>query len=869
MHPLSSVAFVESAAAGDIDSAVVESAGADAAETTRTGRDLDRMRQLEGLISRYDIEYHRDDAPSVPDGEYDALKRELVELEARYPDHADPNSPTRRVGAELSALFTEVVHARPMMSLDNAMDIDELRAWHGRVLRGLAAVQPTLFDDDGDEGNEVADNENGAEADVREPELICELKFDGLAVSLRYEQGRLVQAATRGNGRVGEDVTANVATIADIPRELSSASPVPEIIEVRGEIYLPLDRFLELNESQAQARDDLTAAAANAKQQLADADDDVPASERRKLESLAKLAPVDIQRRHPDYANARNTAAGSLRQKDPSVVATRGLSFWSYDVGELVGGPDLGGAGKVFEYLGTLGLPVNPEIRTFGTLAEVEDFCTKWERDRHRPAYEIDGVVVKVADLDLRTQLGSTSRAPRWAVAYKFPPEERTTTLHEIMVSIGRTGRATPFAYMEPVFVGGSTVSLATLHNEDQVAAKDVRPGDTVVVRKAGDVIPEVVGPVLAERLPDSTPWKFPAVCPECKQRLVRELGDANTYCVNRSCKARIRQGIEHFVSRGALDIEGLGEQTVIDLCDADWVRDSADLFRLKAEDLAVDGGLLHAGRAFTRPSRKAFLDRQRSGSRMETVPVATPDKAAPKRFDYGGVLMGSVPECIAAASLYPALLDGLEGFSWKSAHEVISNIGTARSARLERLLIGLGLEHLGPTASELLAMRYRTLDSIMDATAEDLAEIDGIGPIIADSVAGYFSDKDNRALIEKLRSERVRFDVVEGSGGDADVPQVLTGRSVVVSGNLDGWFIGRDDAKRAIIQRGGKSPSSVNKSTYALVAGERAGQAKLDKAADLSVPVIDEDGLKALLDSGEVPSPQRPGVSPVNRRVN
>ncbi|MXV86085.1 MAG: NAD-dependent DNA ligase LigA [Acidimicrobiales bacterium] len=823
-------------------------------------RDLDRMGELAELVNRYDIEYHRDDSPSVPDGEYDVRKRELIELEARYPDYADPNSPTQRVGAELSALFTEVVHTRPMMSLDNAMDFGELRAWHGRVLRGLAAAQPTLFGADAGDGNEDGENrtdgdqadENDAETGAPGPELICELKFDGLAVSLRYERGRLVRAATRGNGRVGEDVTANVATIADIPRELSTALPVPEVIEVRGEIYLPLDRFRELNESQAKARDNLTQAAASAKQRLADAVDEMAASEQRKLESLAKLTPVDVQRRHPDYANARNTAAGSLRQKDPSIVSTRGLSFWSYDIGELVGSPSMGSAGEVFAYLGQLGMPVNPEIRTFATLAEVEDFCTRWERDRHRPSYEIDGVVVKVADLELRSQLGHTSRAPRWAVAYKFPPEERTTKLRDIMVSIGRTGRATPFAYMEPVFVGGSTVALATLHNEDQVAAKDVRPGDTVIVRKAGDVIPEVVGPVLTERAADSTPWTFPTACPSCGSKLERNVGDANTYCVNRSCTARVRQGIEHFVSRGALDIEGLGEQTVIALCDAAWVRDPAELFRLKAEDLAVDDGLLYAGRAFTRPSRKAFLDRLRSESRLAEAPVITPDKAAPKRFDYGGVLMGSVPECIAAASLYPALLDGLEGFSWKSANDVIGNIGKARSAPLERLLIGLGIEHLGPAASGTLAQRYGSLDAVMAASAEQLAEIDGIGPTIADSVTGYFSDQDNRALVEKLRSERVRFNIIDGPSDSADVPQVLTGHSVVITGNLDSWFIGRDEAKRAIVQRGGKSPSSVNKSTYALVAGERAGQAKLDKAAELGVPVLGENGLKALLDSGE-----------------
>ena len=770
-------------------------------------RDLDRMRELAELVNRYDIEYHRDDSPSVPDAEYDTRKRELLELEARYPNHADPNSPTQRVGAELSALFGEVVHTRPMMSLDNAMDFDELRAWHGRVMRGLTAAQPTLFEGDtGENGN------NAPTAEVPEPELICELKFDGLAVSLRYEQGHLVQAATRGNGRVGEDVTANVATLADIPRQLTTISPVPEVIEVRGEIYLPLDRFRELNESQAQARDDLMNASASARRQLADAGD-MPASERRKLESLAKLTPADVQRRHPDYANARNTAAGSLRQKDPSIVATRGLSFWSYDVGELAGGPELGDAGAVFEYLSALGMPVNPEIRTFGTLAEVESFCSAWERDRHTPPYEIDGVVVKVADLELRSQLGYTSRAPRWAVAYKFPPEERTTKLRRIMVSIGRTGRATPFADMEPVFVGGSTVSLATLHNEDQVAAKDVRPDDTVVVRKAGDVIPEVVGPVIAERPEDSEPWTFPTSCPSCGSKLERNEGDANTYCRNRACRDRVVQGIGYFVGRNALDIEGLGERTVYQLYEADFVTDPADLFKLHVKDLTGDEELLRAGAA----------------------------------------------ENWALWALRPVAVEGLEGFAQKSAESLVIEIDDARESPLANLLIGLGIEHLGPTASELLAMRFGDLELIRKATAEALAEIDGIGPIIAASVTSFFADNDNKALVKKLRRMEVRFDVVDAPEDAADVPQVLDGRSVVVSGNLDGWFIGRDDAKRAIIQRGGKSPSSVNKSTFALVAGARAGQAKLDRAADLGVPVLDEDGLRTLLDTGTLATGESP----------
>ncbi|WP_419840837.1 NAD-dependent DNA ligase LigA [Candidatus Poriferisodalis sp.] len=759
--------------------------------------DLDRMGYLAELISRWDVEYHRDDAPSVPDGEYDARKRELIELEKRYPEAADPNSPSRRVGAELSALFSEVAHARPMRSLDNAMDLDELRSWHGRVVRGIAAARTARSDEavideavaDGDAGGETAQHGQASGSDAAEsdaealaPELICELKLDGLAVSLRYEQGRLVQAATRGNGRVGEDVTANVATLADIPRELNAVSPVPAVIEVRGEIFLPLERFRELNDAQGRAREALTQAAQRARQQLADATEDMAANERRKLESLAKLTAADVQRRHPDYANARNTAAGSLRQKDPSIVATRGLSFWCYDMGELVGGPDLASAGETFAYLAELGLPVNPEARTFATFAQVEEYCARWERDRHKPSYDIDGVVVKVADLALRSALGSTSRAPRWAVAYKFPPEERTTKLRDIMVSIGRTGRATPFARMEPVFVGGSTVSLATLHNEDQVAVKDVRPGDTVVVRKAGDVIPEVVGPVLAERPEGLSPWSFPTACPVCGQPLVRSVGDANTYCVNRSCRARVTQSIGHFVSRGALDIEGLGERTVMLLCERGLVTDAADLFALTVDDLLA-----------------------------------------------------------------------LERFADKSASSLVAGIDKARQSPLARLLIGLGIEHLGPAASELLARRFGTLDAVVEASAEELADIDGIGPIIAASVTAYFADDDNRALVEKLRQAGMRFDVVDDADDGTDSPPVLAGRSVVVSGNLDGWFIGRDDAKRAIVRLGGKATSSLNKSTYALVAGERAGQAKLDRAAELNIPVLDEQDLRTLLTTGTV----------------
>ncbi len=794
-------------------------------DDTQLAPERQRIAFLRELIVRYDSEYHTQDASTVPDFEYDTLKRELVDLETRHPELADPTSPTARVGAEISALFAEVIHALPMMSLDNAMDGDELRAWHGRVQRGLAVVQPMLF-----QSEESAANDSAVAKRLPEPEFICELKFDGLAISLRYEGGRLVQAATRGNGSVGEDVTANVMTISSIPRELNApvAGGVPQVIEVRGEVYLPLAKFRELNEAQAAARVALLAAASDARQCLAVSPQDLTPRQRRQLEAAARMTPADALRRYPDYVNARNTAAGSLRQKDPSIVATRGLSFWSYDLGEVVRGPQLLTAAEMFEFLDQLGLPVNPEIRTYGSLAEVEDFCARWQRDRHNPDYEIDGVVVKVADLALRPQLGTTSRAPRWAVAYKFPPEERTTELRKIMVSIGRTGRATPYAVLKPVFVGGSTVSLATLHNEDQVAAKDVRPGDTVIVRKAGDVIPEVVEPVLPERPEGRAEWKFPATCPECSEALTRIEGDANTYCTNRSCRARVTQGIGHFVSRGALDIEGLGERTVIQLYNTGLAGDAADLFALTPADLAGDDGL------------------QRRANDSFRVSVSDAADLAGNK----GLRLAGAAESFALAALCPLTVIGLDGFADKSATSLVAEIGMARETPLSRLLIGLGVEHLGPTASELLARRFGSLDAVMEASAEDLAEINGIGPAIAASVVDFFADEANRELVRKLRSVGVRFDVVDDI---ADAPQVLAGRSVVVSGNLDGWFMARDDAKRAIIERGGKATSSVNKNTYALVAGDRVGQAKLNRAIELSVPILGEDGLRNLLTTGEL----------------
>jgi len=481
----------------------------------------DRMESLRQLVDYHNRRYHELDDPEITDGDYDLLARELRDLEAAHPDLNVDGPPSRDVGGAPSTLFAPVVHAVAMMSLDNAMSEGELMAWGQRVAKGVPGET------------------------VR---YVCELKIDGLAMSVRYENGRYVRAATRGDGRVGEDVTANVATISAVPHRLAAedanADAVPDVLEVRGEVYLPVASFDRMNEA-AEA-----------------------AGTRR-------------------FVNPRNAAAGSLRQKDAGVTAQRDLAFWTYQLGEVVGGPPIASHSESLALLQRLGFPVNPETTAFDTIEEVAAHCRHWEAHRHDLGYEIDGVVVKLDDVDQRARLGSTSRAPRWAIAYKFPPEERTTVLREIQVSIGRTGRATPFAVLEPVFVGGSTVGMATLHNEDQVVAKDVRPGDTVIVRKAGDVIPEVVGPVAAMRPPGSVPWVFPATCPcPLASTLVRLPEEADTRCVEPACPYQRDQRVIYFASRVAMDIEGLGERTVAQLTGAALVADAADIYGLTSDQL-------------------------------------------------------------------------------------------------------------------------------------------------------------------------------------------------------------------------------------------------------------------------------------------
>lgn len=691
--------------------------GDDQRDDRRVDRQVDQgldgqAAALRAEIAHHDQRYHQLDDPEISDAEYDALVRRLRALEEAHPELTSPDSPTSRVGGPISTLFAPVAHRVPMMSLENAFTEEELVAWGERLTRRVA--EATSF--------------------------VCELKIDGVSMSLRYEGGRFVQAATRGDGRVGEDVTANVATIAAVPTVLEGAA-VPPVLEVRGEVYMPIAAFEALNARQA--------------------------------ETGGRL-----------FANPRNSAAGSLRQKDAAVTASRDLSLFTYQLGAVEGGPPLHDHTETLELVARLGLPVNPETRTVGSLEEVHAFCQHWLHHRHDLAYEIDGVVVKVDDLALRAELGTTAKAPRWAIAFKFPPEERTTRLHSIMVSIGRTGKATPFAQLEPVFVGGSTVAVATLHNEDQVRAKDVRPGDVVIVRKAGDVIPEVVKPVLSER-PEGLPaWTFPTSCPRCGTDLVRLEGESVTFCPNVDCPAQRQARIEHFASRGAMDIEGLGERTAVLLLERELVHDPGDLYRLTPADLLT-----------------------------------------------------------------------LEGFGQVSARKLHDAIQGSRGRPLGNLLVALNIPHLGGAGSQVLAAAFGHLDAITGASEEGIAAVEGIGPIIASSVAAFFATERNREVVEKLRAAGVDLGRVEAPSE----PQVLAGLSIVVTGTLEGHS--REGAEEAIKARGGKAPGSVSKRTTAVVVGEGPGQAKLTKAEALGIPVLDEAGFDHLLATGELPEPPAEAV--------
>ena len=669
-----------------------------------------RARALRDEIARHNEAYFIHDEPTIPDADYDALVVELRRLEAEHPELATSTSPTREVGAAPSATFAPVQHRVAMMSLDNAFDDDELRAWSERLRRVLALDSLEAID------------------------FSVEPKIDGLAMSITYEGGRLTQAATRGDGVVGEDVTANVATVASVPGVLHGRG-VPTLVEVRGEIYLPLEEFARLNERQERE---------------------------------------DLRR----FVNPRNAAAGSLRQKDPQVTASRPLAFIAYQLGALEAPSSSPFASR--SHAATLTALRDAGFRTAAETASVRglDAVLKrsaWlEAHRHDFAYEVDGIVVKLDDLDLRDRAGATSRAPRWAIARKLPPEERTTRLLAIEVSIGRTGRATPYAVLEPVFVGGSTVSMATLHNQDQVVLKDVRPKDLVIVRKAGDVIPEVVGHVQGTgRRPRR--WSFPTTCPACGGPLVRLEGEADTYCTNLDCPAQQVQRIAHFASRSAMDIEGLGEQRVVQLTAEGLVHDVADLYVLRADQLA-----------------------------------------------------------------------GLEGMGELSAANLVAAIDDSRSRPLSRLLVGLGIRHLGPTGAKAVASAMGSLAAIRAAELATLSAVDGIGEVIAESIVAFATNPSNVVVLDRL----VELGLTTSESGGAPVlTQTLAGRAVVVTGTVAGYT--RDEATAAIEARGGTSPGSVSKKTYCVVVGEGPGAAKLTKATELGVPIVPGERFDELLSTG------------------
>ena len=663
-----------------------------------------RAEVLRAELDEHSHRYYVLDDPTVSDAEFDLLLRELLALEAEHPELVTPDSPTQRAGTPPGATFAAVAHDVRMMSLDNAFDRAELDAWYERITK--LVFEPVRF--------------------VGEP------KLDGLAMSLLYVEGRLVRGATRGDGVTGEDVTPNVLTIADIPRRLEGKG-LPARMEVRGEVFMPLDAFAALNRRQGDAGERL-------------------------------------------FANPRNAAAGSLRQKDARVTASRALSFYVYQV-EVTGGTALGNSHhETLAWLRALGLPVNPHIEELATIDAVADFCSRIEGQRHSLGYEIDGAVVKVDDLGQRAEMGFTSKAPRWAIAYKFPPEEKTTLLRDIMVSIGRTGRATPYAVMEPVFVGGSTVEFATLHNQDEVVRKDVRAGDTVIVRKAGDVIPEVVGPILAKRPKRSKPWVFPSTCPSCEGPLVRLDTEVDAHCVNLDCAAQRVARIVFFAGRSSMDIEGLGEERVRQFVDAGLLSDPADVYALTVERL---------------------------------LPI--------------------------------------ERMAQKSAENLVAGIEASKAQGLARVLVGLGIRHFGPTASQAAARAFGDLGRLQAASAEELTAVDGIGPVIAESVVAFFATEHNHHVLAKLRAAGVDLtSPIAAPAIASDGP--LVGMTFVLTGTLDG--ITRDAAQSEIEARGGKVTGSVSKKTSYVVAGVSPGS-KLAKAEQLGVRVLDAAGFARLLADG------------------
>ncbi len=670
-----------------------------------------RLEELRQQIRHHEEQYYIHNAPEISDEEFDRLLHELERLEAEHPDLVTPDSPTQRVAGRPTEGFPTVEHLTQMLSLDNAYNEEELRAFDERVRKGTGL------------------------GDVPVP-YVAELKIDGLSIALTYQSGRLVRGATRGDGIRGEDVTPNVRTIRAIP--LSLRGPAPEKIEVRGEVYLPRASFERMNREREDAGE-------------------------------------------PLFQNPRNAAAGTMRNLEPALVAKRRLSSFTYQIVPFAGTHE-----QMLRQLKAWGLPVESHWRRCENIDAVIGFCAEWADTRRELDFDTDGVVVKVDDLALRERLGATAKFPRWATAFKFPAQQAHTKLLKIAVNVGRTGANTPYAVLEPVFVAGSTISMATLHNAEDIARKDLREGDTVIIEKAGDVIPRVVAPVLSLRPEDSRPWQMPATCAECGSDLHRDEEEVIWRCENTSCPARLRRGLEHFASRSAMNIEGLGESLVEELIDQGLVHDFGDLYHLTAE-------------------------------KLENL-VVTPrdpksERAVPRRLG-------------------------------KVGRNVMEQIDRSRQNDLSRLVYALGIRHVGEKAAATLARHLRTMDAILDAPIEALQRVPDVGPVLAESVRAFAEEPHNRALVKKLADAGVNM-TSQQPAVDAVAPGALAGKTFVLTGTLQSMT--REEAEAAIDARGGKVSGSVSKKTSYLVVGAEAGS-KLEKGRALGIPILSEDEFRALL---------------------
>lgn len=695
-----------------------------------------RAAELNRILNHAAYAYYALDNPELTDAEFDRLLIELQQLEAAYPELVTEDSYTQRVGGYVSEQFEPVQHAARMYSMDDAMNLEELDAWLSRTDEALGA-SPT---------NPVA--------------YTCELKIDGLGVALTYRDGQFVRAATRGDGSTGENVTANVLTISDVPRELALAGlervenrGLNQSIEVRGEVYMPKHSFIRLNED------------------------------------------ADAAGKQP-FANPRNAAAGSLRQKDPKITAHRDLETFIYAVADE--GPlDVHSQWEFLNWLRSCGFNVNPHARRCLNAQEVHDFCAQALEQRGDLNYDIDGVVVKVDSFASQEALGFTSRAPRWAIAFKFPPEEKQTVLREIRIQVGRTGVLTPVAEFDPVTVAGSTIARATLHNLDEIRRKNVREGDTIIVHKAGDVIPEVVGPVLNLRPADAVEFQMPTTCPSCGSPVIQEEGEVAFRCVSIDCPAQAVERLIHWGSRKAMDIDGLGDELINRMVEEGVLSDVADFYdKLTEEMLAC----------------------------MPTGRVYDTDTA-----------------------------DHLSGDSIPVGHtiakKVMAKVEESKTRGLGRVLFGIGMRHVGANVAELLAQEFGSIQVLATAPVEKIAEIPGIGPKIAESVHEFFSIPENVAVIERLRQAGV---VLEEEKTENELPQTLAGLTFVLTGTLEHFT--RDEAGAQLKAMGAKVSGSVSKKTSFVVAGEAAGS-KLTKAESLGVPVLDETALQQILETGKVPA--------------